>query len=982
MDVPFNKSGASSRSHYQIVRNVENAPERAEELLLQEVERIRTRIAGKMVSTAELRKDLIVLLYCLNSSADSVRPVSLAFALPSAVHLAEAGMKTSEKHVGYLFCSEVMARGHELELMLVNTVRKDLTSSSNARMALALEYLISSPSIDIVPAVQTRCVELLSHSSVRIKILAMHALCSLSRHSTELLHDEKVKRLVFKRISDGDESVVRAALRMCLSMVEDGLLEKRKLALTTISLIHRFSDKHAPEQYSQSFKVAVLNALANLFVKEEVLLMSGYAKELLPSLFSILRRAVKHNYQPIILECFRLLGRFPTSVTFRYIHGLISPQSTSIKIRPQLDHPVALIRHFLSSRSLNELFLFLSCLACLDPVLWAGTQATEALLTDEQEHVDNVESRMLTIPPVLDQLEVERVLSSLESDDAGVRALTIRILIPLEPSLITGCYERTLATLRNSSSTSISGDRTGKSDIRGVARATQLALELALAISLGKETNEDRNASGQLFAQKLKEITDTFGETGGVNGGIVEIVLSRVRKEDGPAQLVCILGLFSLFEPEGPQEMEVSKPVNSTLLLIFLALSCELAPALSSRLPEVCKVVDRLATMLNSYTVAMQEPMLLTMARLTVLLVSVELRPPEVESASQIVCRLRDATTSDKKQALLLKRRCEQFIDVVDNSQMICGLMGGKDNLPLPEFALLLDQGAELVLPVQEEFSPPPSKTLPSFTDPAASLSQSKLRYDAYAPPSINSLGRFGRNHGHGASSATSEQSSIRSPSRASDIAPSDPNVIADLTRTVTAGELTLAMRSGMSLDGMSPREGRRIRESEKVSVITTRSDAPAKPAVPLVTLDSPFASEPLVDVADRPGTPSASSPYVSASASLRTTPEPEPSFEEMWSVLTVNENAFSARGWCDDPMDVAVRRLQSIGLWMDVVPADVPPFEGDLKILLRTLPSERHNSQIPSALLRLHEEGDGSCLWQVRCIDAELGSKVKGLLR
>lgn len=42
---------------------------------------------------------------------------------------------------------------------------KDLTSTSIARMDLVLNMLISLPSMDVIPAVQTRVVELISHPS-------------------------------------------------------------------------------------------------------------------------------------------------------------------------------------------------------------------------------------------------------------------------------------------------------------------------------------------------------------------------------------------------------------------------------------------------------------------------------------------------------------------------------------------------------------------------------------------------------------------------------------------------------------------------------------------------------------------------------------------------------------------------------------------------------------------------------------------------
>ena len=72
---------------------------------------------------------------------NSIGPLpDLEFALPHALNLAEAGQKVQDKTIGtyeimdivlmtkcllgYLYCAEMMPKSHELQLMLVNTVRK------------------------------------------------------------------------------------------------------------------------------------------------------------------------------------------------------------------------------------------------------------------------------------------------------------------------------------------------------------------------------------------------------------------------------------------------------------------------------------------------------------------------------------------------------------------------------------------------------------------------------------------------------------------------------------------------------------------------------------------------------------------------------------------------------------------------------------------------------------------------------------------
>lgn len=72
--------------------------------------------------------------------------VDLEFALPHAINLAEAGHTVQDKRTGaravynvtrllpisrtgYLFCAEIMPPEHELQLMLVNSIRKVVSTS-------------------------------------------------------------------------------------------------------------------------------------------------------------------------------------------------------------------------------------------------------------------------------------------------------------------------------------------------------------------------------------------------------------------------------------------------------------------------------------------------------------------------------------------------------------------------------------------------------------------------------------------------------------------------------------------------------------------------------------------------------------------------------------------------------------------------------------------------------------------------------------
>ena len=75
------------------------------------------------------------------------------------------------------------------------------------------------------------------------------------------------------------------------------------------------------------------------------------------------------------------------------------------------------IRHFLSSSDPNDVFLFVSCLSCLDSSIWAGTRSNTVAL--------------------LDEWEVQRVMRLLDSPDGLIRKTVIHFCIVLTGELTT-----------------------------------------------------------------------------------------------------------------------------------------------------------------------------------------------------------------------------------------------------------------------------------------------------------------------------------------------------------------------------------------------------------------------------------------------------------------------------------------------------------------------------------------------------------------
>ncbi|GLB37288.1 putative ARM repeat-containing protein [Lyophyllum shimeji] len=400
MEVPFISSGATSRAYYSLVRKVEYASslQSANQHLSTAIETGRRQLADPAVSFNERRKCLILLLYCYtNASHGFLAADAFNFAFPHAITMAEGGRTMDHKRIGYLFCAEVMPSNHELQLMLVNTLRKDLEHDSVPRICLSLENVIASSNPDLVPAVQSRVQDLLSHNSPHVRRRALLASRSLARHQPEWL--SRIGQQILKRIDDPHPSVACAALALSAQLPEEHAANAQ---LVVNDMLKALSSD--PSSYEPWFFVRTL--LAVFFL--------GITENNIPTILELIRGSSKYHDGATLRGAFLVLSK-------------IAPRTLLSLMPVDFESPIQSLRPFLMSRDPNDVYLFLSCLECVDPVLWAGTSPD--------------------VPAVLDGWEVERMMQLLGSHDALVRRTTLRVLNRVDLGLVASYYSRTVESI-------------------------------------------------------------------------------------------------------------------------------------------------------------------------------------------------------------------------------------------------------------------------------------------------------------------------------------------------------------------------------------------------------------------------------------------------------------------------------------------------------------------------------------------------------
>ncbi|KAI0333484.1 ARM repeat-containing protein, partial [Cubamyces sp. BRFM 1775] len=400
MDVPFSSSGAMSRAHYALVRKIESAtPQAADQLLLAEVQSIRHQLGRSTLTLKQSKECLILLLYCAMTVNPGVH-VDLEFALPHAINLAEAGHTVQDKRTGYLFCAEIMPPEHELQLMLVNSIRKDLESPTVPRICLALDTLIQSPSKDVIPAIQTRLYDLLSHESVDVRRRALLAFNRLAEQDPDILKDIASKAR--KRVADPEPAVVLAALSLCETLARAELLPKDKYHRVISDLLAATWSRR-PDPAHGRLLVTLIHSVAEttLSVRDVQVLLD-----------------IIRHYAPMGSPAYAIIHQCFSAVSGCSVEVLTRAQAASKTSFVQE------IRHLLTVQDPNGLYVFIHGLASVDPKLWAGTS---------QE-----------VPAVLEGWEVERVMKLLDSEDKSIRKQTLRVLWRVDSNIVESYYARAL----------------------------------------------------------------------------------------------------------------------------------------------------------------------------------------------------------------------------------------------------------------------------------------------------------------------------------------------------------------------------------------------------------------------------------------------------------------------------------------------------------------------------------------------------------
>ncbi|KAM9533191.1 AP-4 complex subunit epsilon-1 isoform 2-T2 [Guaruba guarouba] len=183
-----------------------------EKLIQQELTSLKAAVSAPTITLRLMKECMVRLIYCEMLGYES------SFGYIHAIKLAQQG-NLLEKRVGYLAVSLFLHENHELLLLLVNTVVKDLQSTNLVEVCMALTIVSQIFPREMIPAVLPLIEDKLQHSKEIIRRKAVQALYKfylIAPNQVQHIHDKFRKALC-----DRDAGVMAASLHIYLQMIKE-----------------------------------------------------------------------------------------------------------------------------------------------------------------------------------------------------------------------------------------------------------------------------------------------------------------------------------------------------------------------------------------------------------------------------------------------------------------------------------------------------------------------------------------------------------------------------------------------------------------------------------------------------------------------------------------------------------------------------------------------------------------------------------------
>ncbi|XP_047592626.1 AP-4 complex subunit epsilon-1 isoform X2 [Lutra lutra] len=212
-----------------------------EKLIQQELSSLKTTVSAPTTTLKMMKECMVRLIYCEMLGYDA------SFGYIHAIKLAQQG-NLLEKRVGYLAVSLFLHESHELLLLLVNTVVKDLQSTNLVEVCMALTIVSQIFPREMIPAVLPLIEDKLQHSKEIIRrkaVLALYKFYLIAPNQVQHIHIKFRKALC-----DRDVGVMAASLHIYFRMIKENSSGYKDLTGSFVTILKQVVGGKLPVDFN------------------------------------------------------------------------------------------------------------------------------------------------------------------------------------------------------------------------------------------------------------------------------------------------------------------------------------------------------------------------------------------------------------------------------------------------------------------------------------------------------------------------------------------------------------------------------------------------------------------------------------------------------------------------------------------------------------------------------------------------------------
>uniref|UniRef100_UPI003AAA5824 AP-4 complex subunit epsilon-1 n=1 Tax=Centroberyx gerrardi TaxID=166262 RepID=UPI003AAA5824 len=212
-----------------------------EKLIQRELSSIKEQVSSPNTSMRQMKELMVRAIYC------EMLGYEASFSYIHAIKLAQQGT-VLEKRVGYLAVSLFLNESHELLLLLVNTVLKDLQSTNLIEVCMALTVVSQVFPKDMIPAILPLVEEKLNHPKEIIRrkaVLALYKFYLIAPNQVQHIHNKFRKALC-----DKDPGVMTASLHIYLQMIKENPDGYKDLTASFVTILKQVVGGKLPMDFN------------------------------------------------------------------------------------------------------------------------------------------------------------------------------------------------------------------------------------------------------------------------------------------------------------------------------------------------------------------------------------------------------------------------------------------------------------------------------------------------------------------------------------------------------------------------------------------------------------------------------------------------------------------------------------------------------------------------------------------------------------